>query len=239
MKELTISLIIPAHNEEKYIGDCLDYVIKNSNAKLLEIIVVDNASTDKTSEIARKYPGVKVIREDRKGVMWAREKGRLEAKGEILAFMDADNRMSQGWVEKIQKEFSKNNNLVCLSGPYVYYDISRWRSFLVSVYNTIAILMSKIIGFMVTGGNFAIRKDILDKMNGLDTSIDFYGDDTSIGRNAHKFGKVLFKKDFFMYSSGRRFSQLGIFRSGIIYASNFFSQAFMNKSITKSHKDFR
>ena len=51
MKEKTISLIIPFFNEEKYIGTCLEYVIKNSNGRFLEIIVVDNASTDKTSEI--------------------------------------------------------------------------------------------------------------------------------------------------------------------------------------------
>ena len=59
-KEPTISLIIPAYNEEKYIGQCLDSAIKNSNGKFFEVIVVDNASKDNTSKIASSYPNVKV-----------------------------------------------------------------------------------------------------------------------------------------------------------------------------------
>src|SRR5262245_58576357 len=130
MQELTISLIIPAYNEEKYIGTCLEHAIKNSGGKLLEIIVVDNASTDKTSEVAKGYPGVTVVQESRKGVMWAREKGRHTAKGQILAFMDADNRMPKGWVHKIEKEFIQSPNMVCLSGPYIYYDVPKWQHIL-------------------------------------------------------------------------------------------------------------
>lgn len=239
MKEPTISLIIPAYNEDKYIDKCLDYAIKNSEGKLLEIIVVDNASTDKTVEVASKYSGVKVISEDRKGVMWAREKGRLEARGDIIAFIDADNHMPNGWINKIRKEFSENENLVCLSGPYIYYDISKWNGFLVRVWNIFVLFFSKIIGYVVTGGNFAIKKDTLYKMNGFDTSIDFYGDDTSIARNANKFGKVLFKMDFTMNASARRFSGQGIIRTGILYSSNFMSQVFMRKSFTNFHDDFR
>jgi glycosyltransferase involved in cell wall biosynthesis len=63
MENPTISLIIPAYNEEKYISTCLDYAIKNSNGKLLEIIVVDNASTDNTKKIASNYPNVRVVYE--------------------------------------------------------------------------------------------------------------------------------------------------------------------------------
>ena len=61
-----ISLIIPAYNEEKYIGSCLDHAIKNSGGKFSEIIVVDNVSTDSTKSLAERRPGVRVIREERK-----------------------------------------------------------------------------------------------------------------------------------------------------------------------------
>ncbi|MDE2030845.1 MAG: glycosyltransferase family 2 protein [Patescibacteria group bacterium] len=240
MTKPTISLIIPAYNEEKYIGECLEYITKNSNGKFFEIIVVSNASTDRTVEVASKYPGVKVVNENRKGVMWARERGRLEAKGEILAFIDADNHMPSGWIEKIEKEFSNNDKLVCLSGPYIYYDIPKWQTFLVAVYwYVFTFPIYLILRYIVVGGNFAIKKDTLEKMNGFDTSIDFYGDDTSIARSAHNFGTVLFRTNFFMYASGRRFSKKGLFLTGLIYAVNFFSQVFMKKSVTSTHEDIR
>jgi glycosyltransferase involved in cell wall biosynthesis len=240
MKEPTISLIIPSHNEEKYIGACIEYAIKNSNGRLLEIIVVDNASADKTSEVAKSYSGVTVIREDRKGVMWARERGRLEAKGDILAFIDADNHMPEGWIDMIVKEFAKNEHLACISGPYTYYDLSPSKNFLVKVWwYVFSLPIYLIIRYMLVGGNFAIKREVVEKMNGFDTSIDFYGDDTSIARNAHRFGKVLFKMNFSMNASGRRVSNEGIFKTGLVYAGNFFSQIFVGKSVTTSHKDFR
>src|ERR1035437_1050948 len=113
MKNPKISLIIPAYNEEKYIGECLDYVFKNSDNKFFEIIVIDNKSTDKTGEIARKYKNVKVIYEERKGLTRARQRGFEEAQGDILAYIDADTHMPKGWAQMIISEFEKNNNIVC------------------------------------------------------------------------------------------------------------------------------
>ena len=63
-KYSNISLIIPAHNEEKYIGTCLEHVIKNSNGKFLEIIVVDNASTDDSiAQIKKAHPDIKILQQ--------------------------------------------------------------------------------------------------------------------------------------------------------------------------------
>ncbi len=239
MKEPTISLIILAYNEEKYIGTCLEYVIKNSNGKFLEIIVVDNASTDKTKDVSERYDGVKVVREDWKGMVRARQRGFLEAKGDILAYIDADTRMPECWVDTVISEFKKNSNLACLSGPYVYYDISKWDQFLYSTWSALSLIMSKIIGYMATGGNFAIRKDVLEKMNGFDTSIEFYGEDTNIARRAHKFGKVKFKSNFYMPTSGRRLKEQGIYRTGYTYLTNFLSEVFWHKPITREYKDYR
>ena len=71
---MKVSLIIPAYNEEKYIGSCLDYAIKNSHGWFHEIIVIDNNCTDRTKEIAEGYPGVRVVQEPKKALP-ARAKG--------------------------------------------------------------------------------------------------------------------------------------------------------------------
>ena len=65
-KQLTISLIIAAYNEEKYIGDCLEYALQNADGYIYEIIVVDNNSSDNTRKIAEEYTGVKIIIEKQK-----------------------------------------------------------------------------------------------------------------------------------------------------------------------------
>ena len=126
MNDFRISLVIPAYNEEGYIRACLEHVFKNASGRFHEIIVVVNASTDRTKEIAESFIGVRVVLEDNKGVMKARQKGVDLASGDLIAFMDADTRVTAEWVDQIVTEFSGNENLVCLSGPYHFYDFKRW-----------------------------------------------------------------------------------------------------------------
>ncbi|MGH7174812.1 MAG: glycosyltransferase family 2 protein, partial [Minisyncoccia bacterium] len=201
-----ITLIISAYNEEKYIGECLDYVLRNSRGQFLEILVIDNASTDRTAEIAGQRPGVRVVREDTRGVTRARQRGYREARGEILAFIDADTRHPEGWYEKIVEEFSNDSELACLSGPYLYYDFPFWlRSLATFFWRAIAYPVSRISGYMAIAGNMVLTKEALDKMGGFDTSIEFYGDDTDTVRRAKAFGNVKFSLSFVMPTSGRRF----------------------------------
>lgn len=235
-----ISLIIPAYNEEKYIGTCLDCVIKNSNSNFFEIIVVDNASSDKTRQEAEKRKGIKVVYEKQKGLTYARQRGFMEASGDILAYLDADTQMPKNWCETVLEEFENNHNLACLSGPYIYYDIPKYQQFLVKTYWYLGAMPAYlIVGYMAVGGNFAIRKNILEKMKGFDTSIEFYGEDTNIARRANEFGKVKFKPSFAMYTSGRRLSGQGVLKTTGLYVLNFISEAALRRPITKKYKDIR
>lgn len=241
-KEFKISLIIPAHNEEKYIGAALDHAIAEGRGRFHEIIVIDNLSTDGTKKIAeeRAGAGVRVVRENKKGLVMARQCGLIESTGDILAYVDADTHMPSGWYDAIVQEFSKKENLASLSGPYIYYDIPRWQQHLVKIYwYALGMPAYFLVGYMVTGSNFAIRRRVLDKMNGFDTSITFYGEDTNIARRASKFGKVKFKPSFVMYTSGRRLSRQGVFKTGLIYIANFLSEALLKRPVSKEYKDFR
>ncbi len=239
-EELMISLIIPAYNEEKYIGDCLECVVKNSKGKLFEIIVVDNASTDRTAEIAKSYPGVKVVREEKKGITRARQRGYLEAKGNLMAFVDADTRILPEWIDRLIKHFNENKNISCLSGPCVYYDTSKFQQFLVKVYwFLLAMPVYWITGYMVLGANFVIRRDILEKIKGFDTSIEFYGEDTNTARRAHTFGKVVFDPFFLVSSSGRRLNHHGLLKTSLLYVINFLSEVVIHKPANGKYIDIR
>jgi glycosyltransferase involved in cell wall biosynthesis len=240
MENPKVSLVICAYNEEKYIGECLDHAIKSSGGKFFEILVIDNASTDHTKELAEKRPDVRVVREENKGLTRARQRGFMEARGDILAYIDSDTHMPKKWLETVISEFKQNPKLTVLSGPYIYYDIPKWQQFLVKLYwYVLAMPIYWIVGYMTVGGNFAIKKETLEKMNGFDTTIEFYGEDTNIARRAHQFGKVKFKPSFVMYTSGRRLTGQGIFSTATAYMLNYISEAFFHKSVTKEYKDIR
>lgn len=240
MNTLSVSLIVSAYNEENYIGACLESATQSGTNHFAEILVIDNASTDRTAEVAAAYPGVRVVREDKKGVTRARQRGLQEAKGNLLAFVDADTRIPDGWYEQIIREFKANPGLACLSGPYVYYDFSPWQSFLASFYwNAIAIPTAWVVGYMAIAGNMVLPRIVLEQMGGFDTSIEFYGDDTDTARRAKAFGKVRFTSRFFMYSSSRRFLNQGLFKTVYIYIFAFLSEAILHRPPSNAHEDFR
>jgi len=86
-----ISVIIPAANEEKTLPFCLASLKKQTFSNF-EVIVIDNNSTDKTAAVAQKF-GAKVVSEKKQGIIYARERGFQEAKGEIIARTDADTHL--------------------------------------------------------------------------------------------------------------------------------------------------
>lgn len=95
-----VSVIIPAFNEEKYLLDTI-LAIKANDFPVsdYEIIVVNNGSTDRTADIARDA-GAMIINSDRKFVGAARNLGARQAKGEILAFLDADCIPAEDWLRE-------------------------------------------------------------------------------------------------------------------------------------------
>ncbi|RZJ39795.1 MAG: glycosyltransferase family 2 protein [Chryseobacterium sp.] len=96
-KDPLISLIIPCYNAQQTLEKCLNSVIEQSY-KNLEIIIVDDGSTDETSTIYEHYqkqdPRIKVFKQNNSGVSKARNKGVSEVTGELLCFVDSDD-----WVE--------------------------------------------------------------------------------------------------------------------------------------------
>ena len=236
---LTISLVIPAYNEEAYIGACLDAVARNVQPHVLEVIVVDNNSTDRTAEVIAEYPGVVRVFESEKGITKARQCGFAHARGDILAFVDADTLPPEGWVDQIKKSFAEEPGLACLSGPYLYYDLSRFRRMVVSAWFVAAKPVYHLLGYLLLGGNFAIRRDVLEAMGGFDASIEFYGEDADIARRAKPFGRVLFDRHFVMPTSGRRLQHEGQVKTAAKYLLNFAAIAWRGRPVTQAYSDIR
>ncbi len=244
---MRISFVIPAHNEEQRLTACLDALKKEINRFPCdkEVIVVNNASTDRTGEIARKFSWVRVIDEPRKGLVQARQSGYHVSSGEIIAHIDSDTLMPEGWLETVMKEFTKNKNLAALSGPYIYYDLPYLHRALTSLFYMTGYI-SHIInhhilhsGAMIQGGNFIVRRTHFDLAGGFDTSITFYGEDTDVARRISRIGTVKWTFKLPMYTSGRRLAHDGVMRTGIRYAANYIYMLVRGKPLTKTYTDIR
>ncbi len=242
---LTLSVIVCAHNEERYLAACLHSLLSQTRLPD-EILVINNASGDRTREIAAGVPGVRVVDEPCKGLVMARERGRREASGDLLVYVDADCRAPLEWLGRIESRFVRHPGLVALSGNFRFYDWDWWGRALVRAYDftlgpATHILVKHVLGIGVVfyGGNFAARREALGAIGGFDVSIDFHGEDTNIGRRLHAIGEVGLCYDCYLYTSARRYIAMGkaaVFR---LYVRNFVSELLSHRPTDTAHLDVR
>jgi glycosyltransferase involved in cell wall biosynthesis len=244
-RSFRISVIVCAHNEARYLPACLHSLLAQTRVPD-EILVVNNASTDETRAVAQQIPYVYVVDEPRKGLVVAREAGRRAATGDILVYLDADCRAPLTWLERVEGRFLRHPNLIALSGPYRYYDWDWWGRLLIRAYDfTLApatqLLVKYIlrIGTIFYGGNFAVKAEALEEIGGFDTSIEFHGEDTNVGRRLFAIGRVEIFHDCYLFTSARRYNAMGkgaVFR---LYVRNFTSEVLHHRPRDRSHVDVR
>ena len=178
--------------------------------------MINNASTDRTARAALAIPGVRVIDERTKGLVVARERGRRESRGDLLVYVDADCRAPSHWLSLIEQHFARDRSLVALSGNYRFYDWdwlgrSLLRAYDLTLGPATHLLVKYVlrIGVVFYGGNFAVRRDALERIGGFDTTIEFHGEDTNLGRRLSRIGNVDLRYDCFLYTSARRYNAMG------------------------------
>lgn len=206
-KQILISVVIPAYNEERNIGQCLA-AFKNQGFphKNYEIIVVDNNSTDKTAQIARKM-GAEVIPERTQGYVFALRRGCSQARGGIIAITDADTLVPKDWLKKIYQAYQKNPQVVCLGGRVIYQPKIPLAVLVELLYG----LGGWFFGFFL-GFNLSIKKNVYQKIGGFRKEVNF-DTDADLCLRVRKKGKMLFLWNNPVVTSSRRFRGI----SGIIY----------------------
>lgn len=100
-----VSLVIPVYNEVERIRACLEAVAAQTVTPF-EVLVVDNNSTDGTAAIVAQFPFVRVLRETRQGVVYARDTGFNAARGDIIGRIDADTLLASDWIATLQQLFA-------------------------------------------------------------------------------------------------------------------------------------
>lgn len=225
---MKISIVIPAYNEEAGLSQTIRFALDQDYPNF-EVIVVNNASTDQTAEIAAAVPEIILVNEPRKGLLWAREAGRLAASGDLIANMDADCLPERNWLKRGSLYF-KDDKVSAVSGPYDYFDGGPLFRY-VSLYTQMTLywLMSKLIqlpgmraGAVMIGGNNMIRSEALRSAGGYNTDLTFYGEDTDTAKRVSRFGKVIFSNRLIMKTSARRFRAEGVIHLELKYLKYFF-----------------
>ncbi len=111
-----VSLIIPVYNAEKYLKECLDSVLEQSY-KPIEIILVNDGSTDRSAEIIADYEKkekkIKVIHQSNQGVCSARNLGMAAATGEYIVFADSDDILPYDSIEKRKENIREADLVIC------------------------------------------------------------------------------------------------------------------------------
>src|SRR5215212_10726407 len=112
-----VSVIIPCYNQAHFLGEAIESVISQSY-KNFEIIVVDDGSTDNTSEVASSYEEVRLVRQQNRGLAGARNRGLGEARGEYVVFLDSDDRLVSEALEVGVRELEAHPECAFVSGHY-------------------------------------------------------------------------------------------------------------------------
>lgn len=120
MPAKSISVIVPCYNGAKFIGNCLDMMLRQTIADQLEILVVLDGCTDESEAIARKFP-FKIIKfEKNRGLSAARNAGMAAAGAKYIHFMDVDDNINDGFYENMLDSAEKSGADMVLSGMYNY-----------------------------------------------------------------------------------------------------------------------
>ncbi len=236
-----VSVVIPAYNEENYLPLCLASIKNQDYAGDYEVIVVDNASTDSTAQIARDW-GAKVVYEGRRSPACSRQKGAEIARGKVIAFIDADTQAPSHWLSTIVWRFLCEPETVVISGPYAFYDAGKIAR-IASYGNFMSIIMDQLFrkafdkGSAVWGSNFAVRRSALFEVGGFDTSIRFYGEEYELSLRLKKAGKGVVIPRLFVLTSARRLKRLGVVNQYWNWVVDYFSVLFWYKPISEELED--
>ena len=215
-----ISIIIVAWNGKKYVEECLDSLQRYSNNPEVEVIVVDNASTDGTPEMVQNaYPFVTLIRNDKNlGFAKANNIGIRRSTGEFICLVNSDAVVFEGCIERCIAYMKENPRIGLLGPKMLYADRKPYRSYMMeptlwrcfcravafddlfpnskwlSGYLMPYFKMDRITEVDILNGWFWVtRREALDKVGLMDETLFMYGDDLDWSKRFREAGwKVVY-----------------------------------------------
>jgi glycosyltransferase involved in cell wall biosynthesis len=197
MPDPQISAIICTHNREAYLGKAIDSLLEQNFSGAYEVLVIDNASTDRTREIVelrQKNPRLRYGYEPTLGLSVARNTGANLAQSPILAYLDDDAIASPNWLQSLWNAYQQWDNLAIAGGKVtlIWQDISppEWLSAGLSENLGAYDLGHQVVwidrpGQTPRGLNYSIRRSFLEQVGGFDRSLGRVGNNLLSNEELH------------------------------------------------------
>lgn len=200
-----ISVVIPAYNEADYLGATLRSLAGQDFPGRVEVIVVDNGSTDATAELARSG-GAQVVREPQRGVCAARQLGTDVARGSVVVSTDADTVHPPDWLSGLWDQLQANPAAVAVGGPCRYADPPWWATVFPPLWFAAVGAVHGVSGRVgyLTATNVAFRRA---GFPGYDTTLTQGGDEVELLLRLQQWGPVLWDGRNAVTTSSRRMHQ--------------------------------
>lgn len=226
-----VSIVIPAFNEGKFISACLDSLTKQSYSQMFEVIVVDNASTDTTTDVVKAFAktlNIKIVHESKKGRGAARASGFAKAEGETILSTDADTHVPENWIESLTR-YLDDKNCVAVTGTCEIVDSSWFTNAAFNLFQPLAMRLYRIFTghYWLSGFNFGIKKDIYLKTGGFNPKLNSQ-EDIELSFKVSKLGNIKFFPHMPVTVSGRRYKS-GLLRGLVPYATTFINYFLFKK----------
>lgn len=233
---MKVSVIVPALNEENYIGVCLGSLAKQ-NFKDFELIVVDGYSGDRTRDIARRYKA-RVFLQKPRGFARAKNLGASKAKGEILAFTDADTFLPEWWLERIVGHF-RDPRVVAVAGPLAPFPSGLKHEL---VFGFCANLLPRVTSllkfYQFHSPNIGVRRKTFLEAGGFNPQLELL-DDNELGNRLKKFGKVVWDHKLVVLTSPRRWEKGGYLKETLELLRGYLDLYLLRKGRTKYSRGYR
>lgn len=170
-KPLCVSVIITCYNQAHFLGEAIESVIAQTYP-ILEIIVVDDGSSDDPSTVVARYTGVIFVRQDNQGVSAARNTGLEHSKGVYIVFLDGDDRLLPDAVETGIYHLNVNSECAFVSGRFkaIKSDGSPARTWIQPHVTSEHYLELLRRAYIQTPATVMFRREVLQIVNGFDTS---------------------------------------------------------------------
>jgi len=213
-----VSVIVPVHNEEATLDDCIRSLIGMEYPKeQLELIFVNNSSTDRSQEILNYYKDeIKILYEAKKGAAAARNKGIHHANGEIIAFTDADCIVERNWLRHIVQPLQENSVGIVGGKNSSVQPCNKIEKYGEKIHNhERAITQFKVLPYAITM-NWASRAAVLKGVGSFDERF-IRSQDVDLSRRIFNKGyKIVYEGQAIIYHHNEK-TLLDLFRKGCLH----------------------
>lgn len=208
-----ISVVVCTYNRERYIGRCLEHLHnQHADKNLYEVIIVDNNSTDQTVEICKAAIGnytettFRYFLESRQGLSHSRNRGILESKGGIIAFLDDDAFADPQYILNLNRFFTSHPKVAAIGGKIIpMYEVEKpaWMSKYLLPLVAAQDMGNRTKRFtgrkFPIGANMAFRKVVFEKYGAFNTDLGRKGEKLEGGEEKDIFNRLRKNNEVILY----------------------------------------